>query len=138
MKLEDLSWHDGILDEYRFTAAHAKTPASVRLALSLYPEQVHSSQRRSVVVLCKGVHRVLLTCDVAELQENAQAGNIVDGYRRGRVLQVIVTGGFLEIEASSFLIRTGVREAVLRRRPRAATPARARPESLAKGRRTTG
>ena len=138
MKLEDLSWHDGILDEYRFIAARAKAGASVRLALSLYPEQVHSSQRRSLVVLCKGVHRILLTCDVAELQDYAWAGNIVDGYRQGRVLRVIVTGGFIEVEASSFLMRTGVREAVLKRRPRAATSARARSESLAKGRRTTG
>jgi len=102
MIIDDLSWHDGLLVEWRFIPDGTKP--CVELVLWLYPEQVHSRKRQAVRVTCHNARRLVASCDIAELRDNAWAGNIVDGYRRGAILRLSVTGGFLEIEASSFAV----------------------------------
>jgi hypothetical protein len=136
MRIDDLSWHDGILVEWRFAPATRGKAAWVEVSLLLYPEQVQAAERRPVVIRCNGARRLVVACDVAELKDNLWAGNIVDGYRRRRVLRVVVTGGFLEIEASSFVVTSSARDSRLgrpTRRPPAPTMATIR----SKARRTS-
>lgn len=103
MRVDDLSWHDGRLAGWRFSASDARS-AFVELSLWLYREQLHSAERRQVTLRCVGPRRFLMSCDVAELKNNAGAGNIVDGLRKGRLLRIVLTGGFIEVDASSFVV----------------------------------
>lgn len=81
----------------------------------LYPEQLHSPERHQVTLRCNGPRRLLVSCDVTELKGNAGAGNIVDGHRKGRLLRIVLTGGFIEVDASSFVVTESARKSGARR-----------------------
>jgi hypothetical protein len=103
MSIDELSWHDGVLLEWSFTPGR-NVRGSIELRFALYPEQIKSPTRNAVVVRCEGVRRFFVSCDVAELREYASAGHVVDGYRKGRVLRVSLTGGLIEVDATSFKV----------------------------------
>ena len=105
--LGSLSWHDGVLLGWHFVPGSG-VRGLVELLFALYPDQIESSERNRVVIRCEGVRRFLVSCDAGELEDNASAGNVQDGHQRGCVLQVVLTGGYIEIEAASFTLpRTG-------------------------------
>jgi hypothetical protein len=101
--LDGLSWHDGVLLEWRFVPGDG-VRGLVELLFALYPDQIESSERNLVAIRCEGVHRFLVSCDAGELEDNAWAGNVQDGHQRGSVLQVLLTGGYIEVEAASFTL----------------------------------
>lgn len=102
--LDSLSWHDGVLLEWRFVSG-CRVRGVVELQFSLYPDQIESSERNLVVIRCEGVRRFLVSCDAEELKDYAGSGNVQDAHQRGSVLQVILTGGYIEVEATSFTRR---------------------------------
>jgi hypothetical protein len=104
MTLDDLSWHDGVLLEWRFEPGH-RSRGWIEFLFALYPEQVKAPSRKLIMVRCEGVRRFVTSCDAAELLDNSGPGNVVDGQRHGSILRVFVTGGFLEVEATSFSVR---------------------------------
>jgi len=103
--IDRLSWHDGQFLEWRF-APGPKASNRLELVFALYKEQIHAPRRDRVVITCLGVRRFLASCDLERLKEHARAGNVMDGAHEGRVLRVLLTGGFLEVEARSFRVRT--------------------------------
>jgi hypothetical protein len=137
MSIDDLSWHDGVLTGWRFAPNYNARPC-VELDLWLYPEQIHSSERDQVLVRCNAARRFLAACDIGELKENAGAGNVVDGYRKGSLLRLLLTGGIIEVEAASFDVVQSTRRSRTKRgmQDAAAAPGLGRGAGSKSGRRT--
>jgi hypothetical protein len=109
MTVDDVSWHDGVLLDWHFIPA-GRARARIELMFALYSEQIHAARRNQVAVRCEGVQRFVVSCDAVELRDHAGPGNVVDGGRNGHILRVFLTGGFIEVEASSFRVRQGARK----------------------------
>jgi hypothetical protein len=100
LSLDTTFWHDGQLHGIAFVVG-AGGAASVRLSLSLYDDD-QAPQRKQVVVLCTEVSRFSASVDVAELKDNARAGNIGDGRIEDGLLVLGLTGGTIEVAAKEF------------------------------------
>jgi len=111
--IDDLSWHDGLLLGWSF-AARSHGRASLSLVFALYPDQVKSRHRQVITIHCEGLRRFAASCDVAELHDNASAGNVMDGCsrdtiregcsRRDTLLTVLLVDGFVQVHASAFRV----------------------------------
>jgi hypothetical protein len=100
--LSSTFWHDGQLQRLAFEM-DTEGNALVKLSLALY-ENEQSPRRRLVAVVCARVFRFETTLDVAELKDNARAGNIADGRVENGALSLDLTGGRVEIEAKEFRV----------------------------------
>src|SRR4051812_36514976 len=95
-------WHDGQLHRMAFEM-DADGNALVKLSLALYDNE-QSPKRTLVTVVCMRASRFETTLDVAELKDNARAGNIVDGHVESGMLSLELTGGGVQIEAKEFRV----------------------------------
>ena len=102
--IDRLAWHDGQFLEWRFVPG-PKAADQVQLVFALYKDHIHARTRDRVAITCFGVRRLLASCDLPRLKEHAGAGNVIDGVHQEGVLRVLVTGGFLEVDAASFRVR---------------------------------
>lgn len=98
--LESACWHDGQLHGISFEMDATGAP-SVKLSVSLYDGE-QAPKREQFVVLCTGVSRFATSIDVAELKNNASAGNVGNGRIEGGLLFLELSGGSIEIEAKEF------------------------------------
>jgi len=101
MNIEDLSWHDGILNGYSFNPNYDEL-SKITLDLELYPEQVHSKERKKLKVICENISSVKSNIDINVLKKNKNFGNINHGELTGSVLRIELFGGELVIEAKKF------------------------------------
>lgn len=102
LSLSSTFWHDGQLHSIAFEM-DADGNALVKLSLALYDNE-QAPKRTPVTVVGIYVSRFSTTLDVAELKDNARAGNIADGRVRNGMLSLELTGGSVEIEAKEFRV----------------------------------
>ncbi len=93
-------WHDGQVHGLSFDM-DTSGKSLVVLALSLYDDE-QAPRRNRWKLVCNDVSRFESTLDVKELNDNASAGNIVDGVRHGSTLELELTGGSVKIDAQEF------------------------------------
>ena len=98
--IDNIWWHDGQLTGIAMDI-NAKGACTVRLFANVYPSE-QSQARTPVQLTCKGVARFASTVDVAELKSNQRAGNISNGYVKGKTLWLYLTDGSIEVHARSF------------------------------------
>ena len=98
--IEGLYWHDGLLQGITLEPGEA---ATVVLSLALY-QSSKAPARIPRRIACEGVSRLVTSVDLKELQDNARAGNVVDGELRGSSLWLRLTGGVVEVQAREFLL----------------------------------
>lgn len=99
-ELAAIFWHDGQLVSVAFET-RAREPAVLTLMLSLY-EGEQSPKRTLRKITCIDVSSFQSSLDVRELQDNASAGNIVDGAVAPNTLHLNLTGGEIQVIARSF------------------------------------
>jgi hypothetical protein len=98
--LSSVVWHDGQLVGLAFEAGSGGV-ATVRIFLALYKNE-QADSRSPVAVTCAEVARSNATLDVAELNDNARAGNVVEGKVQGSRLLLSLSGGVVEVDAQEF------------------------------------
>jgi len=103
MDIEILSWHDGILNGYSFNPNYGEEN-EITIHLSLYPEQIHSSERDSLRIVCSDIEWFKVDVNMNDLQENKFAGNINYGEVIGSILRIELFGGDLLVKASKYIV----------------------------------
>ncbi len=103
MKIERLSWHDGVLEGISFDPIY-KRKSKVTIYLSLYPEQVHSSTRNHLKITCTDVEWFKNDVNMNDLQGNKSAGNINHGEMLGPVLRIELFGGDILVKAAKYKV----------------------------------
>ncbi|MEE9339791.1 MAG: hypothetical protein V3U87_17100 [Methylococcaceae bacterium] len=103
MDIEKLSWHDGILNEYNFDPNYGKEN-KITIHLSLYPEQIHSSESDSLQIVCSNIDWFKVDVNMNDLQENKFAGNINHGEVLGGLLRIELFGGDPLVKASKYTV----------------------------------
>ena len=98
--LNKLFWHDGNLVDASFNI-DKKGKSSLRITALFYKNE-KAKNREAYEIECIGVLRFCGLLDTTELKNNMFAGNISNGYLKGKVLWVYFTDGVLEIHARSF------------------------------------
>jgi hypothetical protein len=100
--IDNIWWHDGQLTGIAIDI-NAKGSCKVRLFANVYPSE-QCKVRTPVQLTCKGVDRFASTVDVAELKNNQRAGNISNGYIKGKALWLYLTDGSIEVQAERFSV----------------------------------
>lgn len=104
MKIEDLSWHDGVLLDHHFRPNY-NGHAELELMVELYPEQIHSQFRNRYNILCKERLAFSVELNAIELADNSKAGNINSARYDKNTLEITLFGGKMLIQANSFDVR---------------------------------
>ena len=100
--LHDLCWHDGNLVGIRLDTG-TQGAAVAHISVLLYAGAL-TAIRHAYQIECQHVLRFESTLDVAELRNNAFAGNISNGYLKGNTLWVYLADGVLQVEAKKFRV----------------------------------
>lgn len=110
--IEDLNWHDGILEGITLAlGAKVKVAKDLTVAVSIYPAP-DAKARNFLQLDFKDVACVLINCDLNELEDNKNAGNISNGYVKKnnsgmRVFRLYLVDGYIEITYGSVILTTG-------------------------------
>ena len=102
MDIEKIIWHDGNLVSTNY-AVGPKGKSSLNIIVELYKDQ-NASQRNKYLITCENVERFLQSLNAQELKQNSVAGNISNGYVKGKTLWLYFCDGILEIIADSYKI----------------------------------
>lgn len=110
--IENLNWHDGILEGITLAlGAKIKVAKDLIVDVSIYP--THDAKTRNFLQLhFKDVVCVLINCDLNELEDNKNAGNISNGYVKENnsgvmVFRLYLVDGYIEIIYGSVILTTG-------------------------------
>ncbi len=105
MTLDELNWHDGVLEKIVFDPDH---PDGCLLAidLSLYPDPVNASLRTPMTIQCAEVDWFKQDVSVSSLAQNRCAGNIHAGEMLGPLLRIELFGGDLLIKAGQYVLKS--------------------------------
>ena len=101
MKIESLSWHDGVLGEIIYEPKNS----SLTIFLSLYPEQIESSDRNPLKIVCNDVEWFKNNINNNALEEYKTIGNIYDGEMLGPVVRIELYGGDILVKAASYSVQ---------------------------------
>jgi|TARA_B100000745_G_scaffold7131_1_gene5985 hypothetical protein len=99
--MKEIEWHDGKLGNVEFMP-NSNGSSGINISLELYDDYESSDSRDSYTLQCKDISRFICTLDVKELNENASAGNISNGFLHDGLLRLHLCGGLLEVKAKSF------------------------------------
>ena len=101
MRIESLSWHDGVLEKIIYDSQNSK----LFIHLSLYPEQIESSDRNSITVICNGIEWFKNNIDNSALEEYKTIGNIYDGEIIESILRIELYGGDILVKATDYSVQ---------------------------------
>lgn len=108
MNLAKVFWHDGTLDAIRIAGPSRRRRCTAEIELSLYPHD-QAPERRQFTLVCSGVSLFEVSGDVAELTDNASAGNVVDAVvsssDEGARIDMELTGGRLLLQARTLHLK---------------------------------
>jgi len=98
--LDDFLWHDGLLRGVSMTVDAKGT--SITIISGLFYRTEQAKERTAYAVTCEEVSRYTCTLSIKELKDNAFAGNVSNGYLKGKTLWLYLTDGLIEIHAKKF------------------------------------
>ena len=100
MKIDDLFWHDGIINSYSCDMdEHGNSDFIIRAHLY---KNADSTQRQAITITCPNIEACQVSLNIKELKDNLFAGNISNGYLKGNKLWVYFTDGIFEITGEHF------------------------------------
>lgn len=103
MNIKLLSWHDSVIESIAFKANYKKKSKLI-IYLSLYPEQIHSSDRNPIKIICTDIEWYKSDLNMKDLEENESAGNIYHGEMLGPVLRIELFGGDILVKAAKYKV----------------------------------
>ena len=102
---DDFEWHDGNLVDLQLTGV-AGERQELRLTIDIYVDRTPEARRKRYVCVGSGLKRFLASGDVARITPASRHGNIdfarMDYTDDTEILTVLLFGGMIEAEASSF------------------------------------
>ncbi len=104
IKIKSLSWHDGILNGYTFEANYG-LESKLTINLELYPEQIISSERKPIQIVCTNLEWYKADVNMSDLLENRTAGNINHGEMIDTLLRIELFGGDILVKAKHYIVK---------------------------------
>ena len=107
MKFDDVYWHDGQIQSLLVACSEQSgCQYRIRIEADVYSSE-DSPDRTRIAVTFGEVEKLVLACNIIEMNDYFGSGNISNGYKKGKNDYILyLADGYVEIMAGKVVITT--------------------------------
>ena len=104
-EIENLHWHDGIIRKLVLESDENSKASKIFIHASLIDDSTRSPNLAEIELEYISVSKFNAICDLVEIAENKEHGNIHDFSIKGNNLRIILFDGYIDISAKEYHVK---------------------------------